>query len=76
MWTAYPQGFDAVIEMGPIRLASQEARACGIWVQAPGEPTGYEVMWTCSTADREADPDVCLQALPPLRTSLDPISLI
>jgi adenylate cyclase len=27
-------------------------------VQAPREPTGYEVMWTCSTVDREADPDI------------------
>lgn len=46
MWTVCPQGFDAVQKMGSVLLASQLTRACGIWVQAPGEPTGYEVMWT------------------------------
>lgn len=30
------------------------ARACGIWVQASRESTGYEVMWTCSAIRREA----------------------
>jgi hypothetical protein len=63
MWTGNPQGFDAVQKMGSILLASQLARACGIWVQAPGEPTGYEVMWTCSAADREADPEVVCKQL-------------
>jgi hypothetical protein len=59
MWTGSPQGFDAVKKMGSIlRQPRRLARACGIWVQAPREPTGYEVMWTCSAVDREADPDV------------------
>jgi hypothetical protein len=44
VWTAAPQGFDAVKKMGPTLSASHRPTNVGCWSGTLRGPTGYKVV--------------------------------
>lgn len=66
VWTGAPQGFQCRQKDGSHPPGLAKLCPCMRDMGAGSrEPTGYEVMWTCSAIRREADPDYVRKGLKP-----------